>query len=107
MRHIHVPRQISTHRPRERIPIPRRRRNPALQNLFLFRAVPLSVNQPVSAELQRPFRVLTWRVLAVLHPTCRKIVVVFCSDGGATEGGGGGLLLAAADKVREKTEEED
>lgn len=73
--------------------------------------MPLSVNQPISAELQRPMRVLTWRVLAVIQPTCRKR---FCcsGDGGVLEGGasgdsGGGGLLAEAEKVRGKTEEED
>ena len=116
MRRIQVPSVISTLRPWKRIPVPRRRRNTALQYLLLLRAVPLSVNQPVSCELQRPFRVLAWRVLAVLHAACREVIGFSGGGGGVWEGGawggaeegdGGGGVLTEAEKVSEYAEEED
>nr|GME05289.1 putative methyltransferase pmt16 [Ipomoea batatas] len=71
VRHVGVPRQIPAGRPLERILVPERRRNPALQHFVLLRAMPLPVNQTVPVEPQRPFRILARGVLAVLGVTRR------------------------------------
>ena len=64
----------------------------------------LSINEAVSVEFQRPLGVFAGRVLAVLHPACRKEEGFGgCSGdgdvlgGGAEEGGGGGGLVAEAE----------
>lgn len=65
MRHVAVPRQIPAGRPLERVPVPVRRRNPALQLLLLLRrTMPLTVYQSIPCELKGPFLVLAGRVLA-------------------------------------------
>lgn len=69
MRNIRKPGEIPALRPWERQFIPDWRRNPALQNLSGGRAVPLSVDQSVPVELERPFPVLAGGVFIELRVT--------------------------------------
>lgn len=73
MWHVGVPNRAAALRPPERHRVPVRRRNPALEELLLLRAMPLPVYQPVPLELERPGHVLAGGVLAEIGVAGREV----------------------------------